>query len=243
MLSCFICKNSDVKFRCKIDNTVFFCSTECQNRFNSKPTPPKSVYKDKFDCSDDSDDNSDISVDVSLIDRFFNIIITLNFDVASLKTLRNLILLYLTNFDMTVFYILYSMSYLSYSRLILRKRLNVDDKSWLTKNITRYPIKTKLFCKVVQHYYILPITVCLFNSLFHNFRWVYFIIPLCIEYKIDNVLNNYRFINRLILYRNFRDNFMSLIIPFFVFNQWYSSVLLINMFTLLNYMCSLSYYL
>ena len=243
MLSCFICKNSDVKFRCKTDNTIFFCSTECQNIFNPKDISPGPT---KFMCNEESnlsDDSGNVSVDVPLIDRFFNIIITLNFDVASLKTLRNLIILYLTNFEVSIFYILYSISYLSYSRLILRKRLNIDDKSWLTKNITRYPIKTKLFCTVVQHYYMLPITVCLFNSLFHNFRWVYFIIPICIEYNIDNVLNNYRFINRLILYRNFRDNFMSLIIPFFVFNQWYSSVLLINMFTLLNYMCSLSYYL
>ena len=69
MLICFICKNSDVKFRCKIDNTIFFCSTECQNQFNSKhtplkpPKPTKSVCINDFDFSDDTDDTDDTDDD------------------------------------------------------------------------------------------------------------------------------------------------------------------------------------
>ena len=184
MLKCCVCSTKNVKIRRIYNNNInFLCSNACANVYDDNPIPFNNYnYNNVGDVGDVGDigdigDVGDLDSDNDIYkydDYFYYYIKTFFLDTASLITLHNIcLILHLTNIN-PVYYILYSFSYISYSRLTIKPPITNNNLIYKNKIILNHTYINKL----IKHSIYAPIIICIFNSICEDNMWI--IIPVFI---------------------------------------------------------------
>lgn len=234
MLKCCVCSKKNVKIRRIYNNNInFLCSNACANVYDDNPIP---FNNSNYNVAGDLDSDNVI---YKHDDYFYYYIKTFFLDTASLITLHNIcLILHLTNIN-PVYYILYSFSYISYSRLTIKPPITNDNLIYKNKIILNHTYINKL----IKHSIYAPIVICIFNSICEDNMWI--IIPVFIlseKYICSNfTLLKFVYLKNTYI-RKISDMFLTIGVPLLLLDHNIIVFIIFNLYVILTFLYNSSYF-